>query len=98
LIEFPLPGVAERRLLWQRHLPECAPLQPDIDFAFLAERFAFAGGDIRNAVLAAGFRAASEDCPIGMVHLLGGVAAQLRRQGRLPTAADFGGYAAQLDM
>lgn len=98
LVEFPLPDTAQRFLLWQRLLPPRAPRATDIDFHFLAERFAFAGGDIRNAVLSAGFLAAAEDVPIEMRHLLAGVVSQLQRQGRLPAASDFGGYATLLDI
>ncbi len=59
-ILFQLPGVEEREKIWKVQLHERTPLAPDVDFHALAERFAFPGGDIKNAVLKAAQLAASE--------------------------------------
>ena len=56
---FPLPGAAERRLLWERHLPPRAPRAADVDLESIAERFALSGSAIRTAALYALARAAS---------------------------------------
>lgn len=58
-LAFPLPGVSERRLLWERHLPPRAPRAADVDLESLAERFALSGSAIRTAALYALARAAS---------------------------------------
>lgn len=58
-LAFPLPGAAERRLLWLKHLPPRAPRAADVDLASLAERFALSGSAIRTAALYALARAAS---------------------------------------
>ena len=60
---FELPGVEEREQIWRVQLHRRTPLAKDVDFRALAERFAVAGGDIRNAVLKAALAAAAEAGP-----------------------------------
>jgi len=59
--DFPVPGPEERIRLWRRLLPAGVPLDESVDLNRLAERFALAGGHIRNVVLAAVRRAAWRD-------------------------------------
>ena len=92
VIEFPAPDAALRERLWRQALPAAAPLADDLDIGFLARRFAFAGGDIRVAVLDAAFAAAAENGPIDMARLLQAVARQLQKQGKVPQASDFRPY------
>jgi SpoVK/Ycf46/Vps4 family AAA+-type ATPase len=63
---FETPGVEERELIWfvQIH-PTKTPLDDDVDFRALAEKFEVTGGEIRNAVLKAALAAAAEDEPAG---------------------------------
>jgi hypothetical protein len=94
VVEFPLPGEADRERLWRGIFPPEAPLDPDVDFPFLAARFPLAGGDIRNVALDAAFFAArdasdGEGSTIAMRHLVRAMARQLVKQGRAPSAADF---------
>lgn len=56
---FPIPDAPLRREIWRRHLPEQAPLAPDVDLEALAQEFPFAGGHIKNATLRAAVAAAS---------------------------------------
>jgi len=84
VIDFPLPDPALREQLWRAALPARAPLADDLDIGFLARQFAFAGGDIRVAVLDAAFAAAADDSPIDMSRLLQAVARQLLKQGKVP--------------
>jgi SpoVK/Ycf46/Vps4 family AAA+-type ATPase len=63
-ILFRMPSVAERERIWKVQVhPEKTPLEKDVDFRELAERFEVVGGDIRNAVLKAAQIAAAEDGP-----------------------------------
>ncbi|MDY0061596.1 MAG: AAA family ATPase [Myxococcota bacterium] len=55
---FPFPDATARTQLWQKILPDKTPRSPDIDWAWLAERYELAGGNIKNAVLRAAFIAA----------------------------------------
>ncbi|MCA9520142.1 MAG: ATP-binding protein, partial [Myxococcales bacterium] len=49
-IHVPLPQKAVREELWRRLLPANAPLESDVDWLTLAERFELSGGQIQNAV------------------------------------------------
>jgi SpoVK/Ycf46/Vps4 family AAA+-type ATPase len=69
IVEFAQPDTDARRRLWEAHLRGRAPLAPDVDPARLAETFAVSGAHIRNAVVAAAFRAADEGGPLAMAHL-----------------------------
>ncbi len=58
---FEMPGVEERARIWQLQLhPKKTPVAPDVDFRWLAERYAMSGGDIKNAVIKAAAAAAAE--------------------------------------
>lgn len=87
IVEFPLPTAAERRLIWERHLVREA-LASDVDPDFLA-RFELAGGDIRNAVVAAVLMSADEP-RVGMRHLVIATSRELRKAGRLAQPDQFG--------
>jgi hypothetical protein len=92
VIEFPMPDGGMRERLWRAAIPEEAPLANDIDFAFLARQFEFAGGDIRVAAVDAAFAAAADDAAIDMTRLLRAVARQLLKQGKVPTMSEFRQY------
>ena len=68
-LRFGIPDEDEREKLWRAMMPAAAPIEPSVDFAGLARRFAMTGGYIRNAALRAAFLAADEGTPIGSVHL-----------------------------
>ncbi len=69
-VDFQMPPPEERAKLWRAMIPGEAALEPDIDFARLAQRYEMSGGYIRNAVLRAAFLAADEGSAIAMRHLL----------------------------
>jgi SpoVK/Ycf46/Vps4 family AAA+-type ATPase len=89
VIDFPFPEVEDRKRIWRLVLPQEAPLAEDADLDFLATQFKLSGGAIRNCSLAAAFRAADDDRPIGMRHLVRAVAQEYAKQGRLTLEADF---------
>lgn len=61
---FEMPGPVEREQIWRVQLhPLRTPLDTDVDFRSLAERYDVSGGDIRNAVLKAALAAAAEPGP-----------------------------------
>ena len=92
VVKFPLPDEEQRERLWKGMVPKQAPLDQAVDFPFLAAQFPFAGGDIRNIVLDAAFRAAEDGKVITMPHLLKAIEQQFIKQGRVPCAADFRQY------
>lgn len=63
-ILFQMPGVAEREKIWQVQLhAHKTPIDNDVDFEKLAEKFPVSGGDIKNAVLKAAQFATAEQIP-----------------------------------
>lgn len=93
VVDFPLPGVAERRRLWETLLPGQMPREDDLDLDFLAENFEFSGGHIKNAIQTAAILAA--DCERQVVafwHLLAGVKRESQKLGKIVDGADFGRY------
>lgn len=58
-IAFETPGPTMREQIWRVHLPDTVPLAADVDIPYLARRFEFAGGYIKNTVLLAAASAAS---------------------------------------
>jgi hypothetical protein len=101
VIEFPLPGDADRLRLWRGIFPAEAPLDADVDLAFLAASFPLAGGDIRNVALEAAYLAAADGADrggtIAMRHLVRAMARQMTKQGKTPSAAEFRQFVGLLD-
>jgi SpoVK/Ycf46/Vps4 family AAA+-type ATPase len=96
VVDFPLPGEVERRRIWQSTFPDAAPLEPDVDFDFLAKQFKISGGNIRNIVLSGAFLAADDGQRIGMAHLIRATRREYQKLGKMITEADFGPYVSLL--
>jgi hypothetical protein len=91
VIEFPMPDAAAREEIWSRHFPPGAPTK-EIDFAFLAQQFKLAGGNIRNVALAAAYAAAQSGSAIDMDHVIPAIQAEYQKQGRLVMESELGKY------
>ena len=87
VIEFPMPGPAERLRIWQEIWPKQVPLGTDVDLPFLAERIDLSGGYIRNIALAAAFLAAEENLPVAMSHLLHAARREHQKLGKVVDAS-----------
>jgi len=92
VVEFPLPGEADRLRLWDRHLAPPVPRGPDVDLAFLARAFRLSGGSIRSIALAAAYLAAEAGDAVGMSHLVRATEREYRKLGRLCGREEFGPY------
>ncbi|HKE48700.1 MAG TPA: ATP-binding protein [Rhodanobacteraceae bacterium] len=92
VVEFPFPDETMRERIWRGHFPADAPRADDVDFAFLARQFRFAGGSIKNVVLNAAFQAAEEQAPICMRHVVLAIRSELQKEGKLCVRSDFGPY------
>ena len=58
-LEFPMPGVSERKRLWQAQIPSETPIAKEgLNFDRLATSFKLSGGFIRSAVIRAAAKAA----------------------------------------
>ncbi|MFO0748965.1 MAG: ATP-binding protein [Myxococcota bacterium] len=69
-VTFPKPTHAERLRIWKTLMPREAPVGPDVDFDALARTYEFAGGNIKNSILRAAYRAAADGGFISMAHLV----------------------------
>jgi hypothetical protein len=97
VIEFPMPDEQSRERIWRAMIPPSAPLDSDVDLAYLARQFEFTGADIRNVVMEAAYQAAQQGHSITLLNLLRAVAHQFTKSGRVPTAMDFREHYALLD-
>jgi hypothetical protein len=81
IVPFRKPGRAQRRALWQAHLPE--PLRaPGLDLDALAASCEVTGGEIRNAALTAAYAAAARGERIGAGLLRAALAQEFAKAGR----------------
>jgi ATPase family associated with various cellular activities (AAA) len=92
VVDFPLPDEALRRSLWDRCLGVLVPRAGDLDLDFLASAFDLAGGHIRSAAVTAAYLAAEARRPLCMADLVGAVAREYRKLGRLCLDREFGPY------
>lgn len=87
VVDFPAPGVAERRLIWQRCLPETVP-QRDIDFDLLAG-LPLSGGQIRLVAVHAAIHAAARPGPVTMQDAAFAARMEYDKHGRTPSERLF---------
>ncbi len=92
VVEFPVPGPIERRMLWERAIPAGAPRADDLDLGALANRFTLAGGSIVNAALNACIEAAADGRPVAMEHAVTAVARELYKMGKQVNRVHFGEF------
>jgi hypothetical protein len=97
LVDFPMPDVRLRRLLWERCLGWSAPRGDDLDLDFCAHAFELSGGNIRNVALTAAFQAAAVERPVSMADLIHGTLREYRKLGRLCVESEFGPYYALVE-
>ena len=88
-VEFPFPGEADRRRIWERIWPEDTPRAPDLDIDFMAGRFEISGGNIRNIALAAAFYAADDGGMVTIGHLLRATQREYQKMGKVISHDDF---------
>lgn len=95
IVEFQFPDPDTREMLWRTTIPKGTPLGDDVDIRFLAERFEFVGGNIKNCILNAAFLAAAdgEGDKVYMRHYLQAIKYEFVKTGKVFTRADFEPYA-----
>lgn len=87
IVDFPFPGVAERRAMWLRAFPAQAEVGA-LDHDRLA-RLMLSGGSIQNIALNAAFSAARAGVPVTMPLLLEAARSEFRKLGKPVNEADF---------
>ncbi|MDR1796018.1 MAG: ATP-binding protein [Clostridiales Family XIII bacterium] len=96
IVEFQFPDPETRKILWETTIPKGTPLAEDVDVKFLADRFEFVGGNIKNCILNAAFLAAGDKEAEGMVHMkhyLQAIRYEFVKTGKVFTRSDFEPYA-----
>jgi SpoVK/Ycf46/Vps4 family AAA+-type ATPase len=91
-VEFPFPVENYRLRIWQNIFPGETPLTNNIDFNFLARKFNFSGGNIKNISLAAAFFAADNGQAVTMENLIQATKRELQKMGKLCVSSDFESY------
>jgi len=87
VVNFPFPGAAERKAIWQRVFPARVPTL-NLDCARLA-RLNMTGGNIYNVALNASFMAARDRTPVTMPLVLDAARAEFRKLERPINEQDF---------
>jgi len=90
IIDFPFPGPALRRRIWEAVFPAETPTD-GLDYDRLA-RLNLPGGNIRNIALGAAFLAADDGSPVRMHHLLASARREYAKIERPLSAAEVGGW------
>lgn len=91
-VAFPFPEKEQRKLIWKGIFPAGAPIDNELDYDFLAEKFILAGGNIKNIALNAAFYAADEKCPIGIKQILQAAQREYKKMGKTFVKSDFDPY------
>ncbi len=87
IVDFPFPGVKERKLMWQKVFPQKTKTS-GLDYDRLA-KFSLTGGNIHNIALNASFLAAHEGQMVTMQHVLLAAQTEFRKLERPFREADF---------
>jgi hypothetical protein len=87
IVNFPFPGLAERKRIWQRALPPDVPRE-DLDYDRLA-RFTLSGGNIHSVALNAAFLAAQRATPVTVPLIMAAVRSELRKLDKPINEAEF---------
>ena len=101
IVEFQFPDVDTREMLWRTTIPKSTPLGDDVDIRFLAEKFEFVGGNIKNCILNAAFLAAADETANGKVcmrHYLNAIKYEFVKVGKVFTKSDFEPYAEEVGL
>jgi hypothetical protein len=86
LIDFPFPDGPYRQQIWAAHFPPGVPVAPDVNLNEIGERYRLAGGNIRNAALAAAYLAAADGGVITAGHIRSAIRRENQKMGRLMSA------------
>jgi SpoVK/Ycf46/Vps4 family AAA+-type ATPase len=89
IINFPFPDQEMRKEIWGKVFPKDSPLENDIDFSSLSEKFALSGANIRNIALFSAFAAIEQKDNIRMKHIIHGLKSELAKIGKNYKVSDF---------
>ena len=87
------PNEEERYILWTHILPEDVPIDKDIDFRFLANKFELSGSNIKAILYSASYMAGAEGATLGARHIVKAMKYEFDKLGKMIDTSDFGAYA-----
>jgi hypothetical protein len=87
VVNFPFPGLAERKAMWQKVFPPKTPTA-NLDFDALS-RLNLTGGNIQSIALNAAFLAAQAGTPVTQPMLMEAARTELRKLGRVVNELEF---------
>jgi SpoVK/Ycf46/Vps4 family AAA+-type ATPase len=87
IVNFPFPGVSERKLIWRKVFPKQMPKE-EIDYDRLG-RFNLSGGNIHSIALNAAFIAAHANSKVTMPIVLSAARTEFRRLDKPINEAEF---------
>lgn len=90
MIPFPFPDADRRRELWEKMLPEDAPVEDTLELDWFAAQFELTGSEIRETLFQAAVAAAREGCGIKNRHIAEAVRRCLAKYGRVVTEEEMG--------
>ena len=82
-VAFPVPEAPQREKIWRALIPTATPLEEDVDFEYLGEGFELTGGQIKNAVIRAAYRACSAGEILTQDRLVDAALQQAKEAGKL---------------
>jgi SpoVK/Ycf46/Vps4 family AAA+-type ATPase len=91
-IQFPFPKPDERVRIWQRLMPREVPQAEELDFAALSRNFELAGGNIKNILLRAAYKAMDAGTGMTMRAMIESAEEESRHAGKVfrrPQDDDF---------
>jgi len=88
IVDFPFPGVAQRKEIWGKVFTENTPVDESLDLSRLAQ-FNLTGGNIHNVALNAAFLAAQGDGVVSMPLLLSATRTEFKKLERPAKESDF---------
>ena len=89
IINFPFPDQEMRKEIWEKAFPKDSPLEKDLNFSSLSEKFALSGANIRNIALFSAFFAIEQKDNIRMEHIIHGLKSELAKIGKNYKISDF---------
>lgn len=92
VIEFPFPDAQYREKIWRTIFPEATPLEPNLDFQLIADKFEVSGGNIKNIALNAAFLAAERHEPVGVKHIIRAAKYEIHKSGKIFSQESLADY------
>lgn len=92
VVDFPFPYPKNRKILWEKAFTKETPMDDDIDFEFLSEKFELSGANIKNIALSSAFLAAQENSNVTMKQILISTKKEMEKLGKLFVNMDLEEY------